>query len=70
MTLEDETGVVNVIGWKSVRERLREPLLRARLLAVYEKWQCQGEVRHLIAQHLFDLSPMLGGLSTTSRDFK
>lgn len=70
VTLEDETGVVNVIVWKSVRERLREPLLRARLLAVYGKWQCQGEVRHLIAQHLVDLSPMLGGLSTTSRDFK
>jgi error-prone DNA polymerase len=70
VTLEDETGVVNVIVWTSVRDRLREPLLRAKLMAVYGTWQCKGEVRHLIAQHLVDLSPMLGGLSMSSRDFR
>ncbi len=70
LTMEDETGVVNVIVWKSVRDQQREPLLRARLLAVYGKWQRQGEVRHLIAQHLVDLSAMLGGLAAGSRDFR
>jgi error-prone DNA polymerase len=70
VTLEDETGVVNIIVWRSVRERQRIALLRSKLLAVYGTWQRQGEVRHLVAQHLQDLTPLLGELSTTSRDFR
>jgi error-prone DNA polymerase len=70
VTLEDETGNVNVVVWSHVRERFRQELLRARLLAVYGVWQREGEVRHLIAQHLRDLTPWLGQLPTQSRDFK
>ena len=70
VTLEDETGVVNIIVWRSVRERQRAALLHSKLLAVYGTWQRQGEVRHLVAQHLQDLTPLLGALSTTSRDFR
>ncbi|QQX85242.1 error-prone DNA polymerase [Cupriavidus necator] len=69
MTLEDETGPINVIVWPSVLEKQRREVLGATLVGVYGKWQCEGEVRHLIAQHLVDLSPMLGTLDTRSRNF-
>ncbi len=70
LSLEDETGVVQVVCWKRIRETQREPLLRSRLLAVYGTWQSEGELRSLIAQRLEDLTPLLGRLSTTSRDFQ
>ncbi len=71
ITLEDETGSVNVIVWKSVREKQRAQVLKSRLLAVYGVWQRDegGEVRHLIAQHLIDLTHLLGELATQSREF-
>jgi len=73
VTLEDETGSVNVIVWKSLQDRQRAELLRSRLMAVYGVWQRDedsgGEVRHLIAKRLVDLTPLLGGLSTVSREF-
>ncbi|MDP2367748.1 error-prone DNA polymerase [Rhodoferax sp.] len=73
VTLEDETGSVNVIVWKSLQEKQRAELLRSRLMAVYGVWQRDedsgGEVRHLIAKRLVDLTPLLGGLSTASREF-
>ncbi|MGB8419600.1 error-prone DNA polymerase [Paraburkholderia sp.] len=69
VTLEDETGNVNVIVWPSLLEKQRKEALGASLLAVYGTWQCQGEVRHLVAQRLVDMSHLLGGLSTASRDF-
>ena len=70
VTLEDETGTLQVIVWKRLREKQRETLLGARLLAVYGTWQREGEVRHLIARHLVDMTPLLGRLMTGSRDFK
>ncbi|RYZ11342.1 MAG: error-prone DNA polymerase [Comamonadaceae bacterium] len=72
VSLEDETGVVQVICWKSLREKQREVLLRARLLAVRGTWQREGEVRNLIASRLADLTPLLGRLaaSAESRDFR
>jgi len=73
VTLEDETGSVNVIVWKSLREQQRSELLYSRLMAVYGVWQRDaetgGEVRHLIAKRLKDLTPLLGGLTTHSREF-
>ena len=73
VTLEDETGTVQVIVWKALRERQRAALLQSRLLAVYGRWQRTGEgehtVMHLIAQHLVNLTPLLGGLTSSSRDF-
>ncbi|MBI5927308.1 MAG: error-prone DNA polymerase [Aquabacterium sp.] len=69
VTLEDETGTVNVVVWTHVRDRHRQALLQARLLAVYGVWQREGEVRHLIAHYLHDMTPLLGRLATTSRDF-
>ncbi|MFM1908890.1 MAG: error-prone polymerase DnaE [Pseudomonadota bacterium] len=73
VTLEDEHGCVNVIVWPSVREQQVKTLLQARLLAVWGEWQRDvdsgGQVRHLIARRLQDLTPLLGGLSTQSREF-
>jgi len=73
VTLEDETGTVNVIVWKAVKEAQRSELMRARLLAVYGVWQRDdetgGQVRHLVAKRLKDLTPWLGELDTSSRDF-
>lgn len=69
VTLEDETGLVNVIVWPDLVEKQRKELLGASLLGVYGIWQCQNNVRHLVAKRLVDLSPLLGELSTSSRDF-
>jgi error-prone DNA polymerase len=69
VTLEDETGHVNIIVWPQVAEAQRRPLLASRLLTVYGIWQCEGEVRHLIARKLVDHTPLLQGLATRSRDF-
>jgi error-prone DNA polymerase len=69
VTLEDETGTVNVVVWPRVRDQHRQALLQSRLLAVYGVWQREGEVRHLVAQYLRDMTPLLGRLPTHSRDF-
>ncbi|MGE0348694.1 error-prone DNA polymerase [Hydrogenophaga sp.] len=69
VSLEDETGVVQVIVWERIRERQRAVLADSRLLAVRGVWQRDGEATNLIAGHLEDLTPLLKGLSTVSRDF-
>jgi len=69
VTLEDETGTVNVIVWPTVAAAQRKPLLGASLLTVYGVWQREGEVRHLVAKTLVDHSSLLQGLVTRSRDF-
>ena len=65
VTLEDETGAVNVIVWPDVAEAQRKPLLGSTLLTVYGVWQREGEgeraVMHLIARKLVDHSPLLQG---------
>ncbi|MBK7261948.1 MAG: error-prone DNA polymerase [Rubrivivax sp.] len=70
VTLEDETGAVNVIVWPQVVEAQRRPLLASTLLTVYGVWQCEGEVRHLVARRLVDHSGLLQGLSSKSRNFR
>lgn len=70
VTLEDETGAVNVIVWPAVAEAQRRPLLASTLLTVYGVWQCEGEVRHLVAKTLVDHSPLLQGLASRSRNFR
>ncbi|QEI07278.1 error-prone DNA polymerase [Pigmentiphaga aceris] len=69
VTLEDETGVVNVIVWPRVVERQRQALLGSQLMGVYGTWQNENKVRHLVAGRLVNLSPMLGELGTRSRNF-
>ncbi|MCK9214747.1 MAG: error-prone DNA polymerase [Rhodoferax sp.] len=69
VSLEDEHGTMQVIVWKSVRDQQRRELMNAKLLGVYGTWQREGEVRNLIAQHLVDLTHLLGRLAAPSRDF-
>lgn len=69
ISLEDETGDVQVIVHRALWQRQRQVMLHARLLAVRGQWQRKGEVRNLIAGHLEDLTPLLGRLQTESRDF-
>lgn len=69
VTLEDETGQINVVVWRDLAEKQRRELLGARLMAVYGVLERQGEVAHLMAGHLKDLTHLLGELVTKSRDF-
>jgi error-prone DNA polymerase len=69
VTLEDETGATNVIVWRDLGDRQRRELLGARLLAVYGKVEREGDVVHVLAGRLVDLTPLLGALPTRSRDF-
>jgi len=69
VTLEDETGVVNLIVWRDVQERHRRALLGSRLLAVHGKVEREGVVVHVLAGRLTDCTPLLGALPTRSRDF-
>jgi error-prone DNA polymerase len=69
ITLEDETGMTQVVVWPRLVQRQRSTLLRAQLLAVGGEIQREGEVIHLIAKQLHDYSHLLGRLTIHSRDF-
>nr|WP_276509986.1 error-prone DNA polymerase [Niveibacterium umoris] len=69
VTLEDETGQANIVVYSDLAERQRRELLGARLLGVYGQLQREGEVVHVLAKRLVDLSSLLGALPTVSRDF-
>ena len=74
VTLEDETGAINVIVWPDLVETYRKELLGARLMTVYGVWQRDdltgGQVRHLLARRVVDHTEMLGQLAMKSRDFR
>ena len=70
VTLEDDTGSVNVIVWPDLARTQRRELLGSRLLTVYGVWQREGEVRHLVARRLVDHTALLQGLASRSRDFR
>jgi error-prone DNA polymerase len=69
VTLEDEFGSINVIVWRDHAERQRQALVGSRLLGVAGKLQLEGEVMHVVAHRLVDLSALLGRLRAPSRDF-
>jgi error-prone DNA polymerase len=69
VTLEDETGVTNVVVWNQLVLKQWREILNSRLLTVYGVWQCEGEVKHVIAKRLVDHSHLLGNLKVESRDF-
>tara|TARA_R110002110_G_scaffold260260_4_gene476024 strand:+ start:64 stop:3468 length:3405 start_codon:yes stop_codon:yes gene_type:complete len=66
LTLEDETGVANVIIWPDVFERLRKVVLSSRLVKITGRLQRQGIVTHLIAEDIVDLSDRLDALGDGS----
>jgi error-prone DNA polymerase len=69
VTLEDETGYINVVVWGRSAAAQRRVLLGAQLMAVHGHVEREGEVIHLIAGKLVDHSRLLGSLLTRSRDF-
>jgi error-prone DNA polymerase len=69
VTLEDETGYINVVVWNDLVERQRRELLGSSLLGVDGVLQKEGEVVHLVARRLIDYSSLLGRLKVESRDF-
>jgi error-prone DNA polymerase len=70
ITLEDETGVVNLVVWRRVALRFRRVLLQATLLGAVGAVQREGEVVHLVVDALVDHSRRLGELTTATRDFR
>jgi error-prone DNA polymerase len=70
LTLEDETGMVNVVVWAQVAERQRRIFLESKLLAVEGRMESADGSQHLIATRLEDLSSLLSGVATHSRDFR
>jgi len=70
MTLEDETGVANIIVWPKAFERLRAIVIGSRFVAVSGKLQSEMGVIHIIAERMEDLTPMLGQLSDEGRDIE
>jgi len=69
VTLEDETGNMNIVVWNRLVERQRRQLLGARLLGVHGTIERDGDVVHLVARRLVDHTTLLGPLETASRDF-
>jgi len=70
VTLEDETGLVNVVVWGSVAEQQRQTLLGSQLMMVHGVVQQEEGVLHLIAGKLTDLSQHVEALRQKSRDFR
>ena len=68
MTLEDESGVANVIVWPKVFEAFRATVIGARFVAVTGRLQDEAGVIHLIAEKLQDLTPMLAMISAGGPD--
>ncbi|GBQ91336.1 error-prone DNA polymerase [Asaia krungthepensis] len=61
ITLEDETGIANLIVWKSVRETWRRPLISAHLMVCHGTLQKEGEVIHVIMREPEDRTDLLKG---------
>jgi len=69
VTIEDETGPINVIIWNDLFERERKAIVESTLLAVHGVWQNVDGVMHLLARRVANRSELLGRLATASRDF-
>ncbi len=63
MTLEDETGIANIVVWRKVFERFRPVVMGARLVEIIGRVQREGEVIHIVADRLVDLSALLRRLA-------
>ena len=66
ITIEDETGVANLVVWESLFEEFRKEILQSRLLMVEGKLQVEGEVIHVIVRRCTDLTKLLRHLSVTA----
>ncbi|RVT97671.1 DNA-binding protein [Rhodovarius crocodyli] len=69
ITIEDETGIANLVIWPSMFEQERRTILSAGMLAVKGRIQREGEVVHLVAKRLTDMSPELAGVGERDTPF-
>jgi len=69
MTLEDETGNINVILWKSIQERFREAILTGRILYIKGTLEHQHNVANVVAAYIEQHDDALPSLQSKSRDF-
>ncbi|MCV3739504.1 error-prone DNA polymerase [Rhizobium sp. TRM96647] len=69
ITIEDETGPANIVVWPSLFERRRQVVLGSTMMAINGRIQREGDVVHLVAQQLFDLSRELSGLADRDLGF-
>ncbi|QCM14107.1 DNA polymerase III subunit alpha (plasmid) [Agrobacterium tumefaciens] len=70
ITIEDETGPANIVVWPSLFEKRRRIVLGSSMMAINGRIQREGEVVHLVAQQLFDLSGDLVGLADLDTEFR
>ncbi|MBY5904178.1 error-prone DNA polymerase [Rhizobium leguminosarum] len=70
LTIEDETGPANIVVWPKLFERRRRVVLGSSMMAINGRIQREGDVVHLIAQQLFDLSGDLAALADRDGEFK
>ncbi|KAJ32568.1 DNA polymerase-like protein [Agrobacterium tumefaciens] len=70
ITIEDETGPANLVVWPKLFEKRRRIVLGSSMMAIHGRIQREGEVVHLVAQQLFDLSGDLVGLADRDEEFK
>ncbi len=63
ITLEDETGVANLVIWPKVMEAYRKVIMQSRIIEVHGTVQKDADVLHVVAHHLADRSDVLGRLS-------
>ncbi|ACM36640.1 MULTISPECIES: error-prone DNA polymerase [Rhizobium/Agrobacterium group] len=70
ITIEDETGPANIVVWPKLFEKRRRIVLGSSMMAIHGRIQREGEVVHLIAQQLFDLTSDLSGLADRDMEFK
>ncbi|MBB3429048.1 error-prone DNA polymerase [Rhizobium sp. BK312] len=70
LTVEDETGPANVVVWPTLFDRRRQVILGSSMMAINGRIQREGEVVHLVAQQLFDLTGDLFGLADRDEAFK
>lgn len=69
LTLEDETGNINIVVWKATQELFRQALLTSKLLMIKGRLETKDSVIHVIAGRLIDHSKRLQGFALKSRDF-
>lgn len=69
MTIEDETTVANIVIWEKVFEQFRRPVLGAGMIGIKGRVQREGEVVHIVAHHLTDLSAELASVSLRDAEF-
>ena len=70
VTLEDETGVINLIVWSSISQKYRTPFLQAHLLEVGGTFQNEKGVMHVIVEDMVDRTRWLGAMRTAVRNFR